>query len=175
MSSVRLSKTLLCALALIVLAGPGPIAPDLAAQNAARSQTRVPDWSEQLAIRERLLVERHKLILPMMRRHGIAMWIVVNEEFHDDPVISTIAPPRPYAGNRDFFVFVDDGTAALRAFALTSYPEENLQRFFEPMADGRNARAGLTALYERFKPKTIGLALDGSRGVTRGLTHATYL
>jgi len=166
-------KTMLCALAFTVLAWPGPIATPVAAQNAAASTTRVPDWSEQLAIRERLLIDRHKLILPMMRRHGIAMWIVVNEEFHDDPVIPTIAPPRPHVGNRDYFVFVDDGTDALKAFALTSYPEENLRKFFEPIAG--NARAGLTGLYERFKPKTIGLALDGSRGVTRGLTHATYL
>jgi hypothetical protein len=166
-------KPMLCALALTVLAWPGPIATNVAAENTARSVTRVPDWSEQLAIRERLLVDRHKLILPMMRRHGIAMWVLVNEEFHDDPVIPTIAPPRPYVGNRDYFVFVDDGTDVLKAFALTSYPEENLRRFFEPIAG--NARAGLTGLHERFNPKTIGLALDGSRGVTRGLTHATYL
>jgi hypothetical protein len=70
-------------------------------------------------------------------------------------------------------VFVDDGTDALQKFALTSYPEENLRRFFEPIAG--NARAGLTGLYERFKPRTIGLAIDGARGVTRGLTQATYL
>ena len=66
-------------------------------------------WSQQMAIREAWLEQRHATILPMMRRHDIAMWIVVNEEFHDDPLTAYIAPPRPYAGNRDFFVFVDAG------------------------------------------------------------------
>jgi hypothetical protein len=74
-------NVVLCGLALTVLTWPGPTTTNVAAQKAAASTTRVPDWSEQLTIRERLLIDRHKLILPMMRRHGIAMWIVVNEEF----------------------------------------------------------------------------------------------
>ena len=32
----------------------------------------------------------------------------------------------------------------------------------------------LAQLDREFSPKTIALAMDGSRGVTRGLTHATY-
>lgn len=132
-------------------------------------------WSAQLAERERWLEQRHReLLLPMLRRHGIAMWIVVNEEFHDDPLTGLVAPPRPYAGNRDFFVFVDAGADGLKRFSITGYPEENLGRFFEPMPEGRNPGRMLAQLAERFRPATIALAMDGSRGVTRGLTHATY-
>ena len=57
------------------------------------------------------------MLLPMMRRHGVGMWIVVNEEFHDDPLSQYVAPPRPYTGNRDLFVFVDAGSEGLRKFA----------------------------------------------------------
>jgi hypothetical protein len=134
----------------------------------------LPSWSKQLAVREGWLVKRHQLLLEMMRRHNVAMWIVVNEEFHNDPIVHTIAPPRPYAGNRDFFVFVDDGGPKLRAFTITGYPEENLKAFFEPMPEGRNPGKMLAQLYTQFNPKTIALGLDGSRGVTRTLTHATY-
>ena len=133
----------------------------------------LPSWSKQIAIREGWLKKRHELILPMMRRHETAMWVVVNEEFHDDPIVPTIAPPRPYAGNRDFFVFVDDGQA-LQRFSINGYPEENLKAFFEPMAEGRNPAKMLGELFRRFQPRTIALAMDGSRGVTRGLTLATY-
>lgn len=132
-------------------------------------------WSQQLAERERWLEKRHRELLPpMMRRHGVAMWIVVNEEFHDDPLTQYLAPPRPYAGNRDFFVFVDAGAAGLKRFSITGYPEENLGRFFEPMPEGRNPGKMLAQLVERFQPATIALAMDGTRGVTRGLTNATY-
>ena len=73
----------------------------------------------------------------MMRRHGIGMWIVVNEEFHDDPVVPYVAPPRLYTGNRDIFVFVDAGERGLRRVALTGYSEETLKRFFEPPDEPR--------------------------------------
>ena len=60
-----------------------------------------PAGASEIRIREEWLTRRHALLLDMMRRHGVAMWIVVNEEFHDDPLTPVIAPPRPYAGNRD--------------------------------------------------------------------------
>jgi len=75
-------------------------------------QNRAPEllsWSEQIEIREQWLLKRYDMLLPMMRERGVGMWIVVNEEFHDDPLTEYIAPPRPYVGGRDIFVFVDAG------------------------------------------------------------------
>src|SRR5579884_3185766 len=66
-------------------------------------------WSQQIAVREGWLVKRHAMILDMMRRHGVNWWIVTNEDFHDDPLTQYIAPPRPYTGNRDIFIFIDTG------------------------------------------------------------------
>ncbi len=134
----------------------------------------VPPWSAQLATRESWLAKRHAMLLPMMRRHDVAMWVVVNEEFHNDPIVPTIAPPRPYAGNRDFFIFVDDGSDRLKAFSITGYPEETIKAYFEPMPEGRNPAKMLTTLFARYRPKTIALGTEGSRAVTRTLTHATF-
>jgi hypothetical protein len=55
----------------------------------------IPSWSEQIRIRESWLEKRHQMLLDMMRRRGIQMWIVVNEEFHDDPLAEFVASPRP--------------------------------------------------------------------------------
>src|SRR5690606_15649897 len=126
----------------------------------------------QIAIRESWLPARHALLLPMMRTHGIGMWIIVNEEFHDDPLTQFVAPPRPYTGNRDIFVFVDGGAEGLRSYAITGYTEENLARFFEaPTAEPLPPAATLAALYDRWQPRTIGLGIGGSRGHTRTLSH----
>jgi Xaa-Pro dipeptidase len=126
-------------------------------------------------VREQWLTKRHAMLLPMMRRHGIAMWIVVNEEFHDDPVVHQIAPPRPYTGNRDFFVFVDAGAEGLKKFAITGYTEENLARFFEAPAMSRCRRRPRCAPSGRAsQPATIALGIGGGRGQTRTLTHDTY-
>ena len=125
----------------------------------------------QIETREGWLVKRHELILPLLRKHNVGMWIVANEEFHNDPLTECVAPPRPYVGNRDIFIFLDAGEAGLKKLAVLGYNEENVERFFEI------SKAGLKTLKEwdeKFKPKTIGLGIGGRRGVTRSLTHDTY-
>src|SRR5689334_25420869 len=58
---------------------------------------------DQQAMRESWLKKRlDTMLLPMMRQQKIDMWIVVNEEFHMDPVTAYIAPQLPYDGRRDF-------------------------------------------------------------------------
>ena len=147
-----------------------------------------PPWPQQLALREGWLAQRHAALLPLMRRHGVAMWIVVNEEFHDDPLTQFVAPPRPLAGNRDLFVFVDAGEAGLKRYALTGYAEEAVLRFFESPEDFRKIKEGLQQVAARHEPRTIALSIEpaaaappapgavlpASRGVTRSLTLASY-
>ncbi len=136
---------------------------------------RLLPWAEQIRVRERWLTQRHALLLPMMRRHGVGMWIVVNEEFHDDPVVQYIAPPRPYTGNRDIFVFVDAGADGLRKFAITGYTEENLTRFFDaPSDEPRPPAQALREIYQRFTPTTVALGIRGRRGQTRALGYDAY-
>ncbi|MEJ8566539.1 M24 family metallopeptidase [Elongatibacter sediminis] len=139
-------------------------------------------WTEQLRIRQSWLETRHEMLLEMMRRHGIDMWIVVNEEFNNDPLTEYIAPPRPYAGNRDIFIFIDSGDdAGLRTVALTGYEEENLARFFELAQfkpdpnNPRKAREVLAELYAEHQPGVIGLGTGGHRGMSRSLSHDSYL
>jgi Xaa-Pro dipeptidase len=143
------------------------------AQNKPKSPKLLP-WSQQLAVREQWLVKRHEMILPMMRAHEIDMWIVVNEEFHDDPLTQYIAPPRPYAGGRDYFVFIDTGEKGLRKVAITGFAEENLKHFFESPDEPRPADKVLPELYEQYKPKKIALGYGGRRGVQRSITYDTY-
>ena len=131
-------------------------------------------WSQQIRVREGWLAKRHGLILEMMRRHGMGMWIVVNEEFHNDPLTEYIAPPRPYVGGRDFFVFLDAGEKGLKKVAITGYAEESLKPFFENPEEPRPAEKVLPELYATYQPKAIALSIGGKRGVTRSLTHDTY-
>lgn len=149
--------------------------PQLDAQKTVLTpEPKLLTWSQQLAVREQWLQKRHEMILPMMRKHGIDMWIVVNEEFHNDPLTEYIAPPRPYAGNRDVFVFVDTGDKGLRKIALTGYAEDNLKRFFETSDEPKPLEKALPELYQTYHPKKIGLSIDAGRGVQRSLTHDTY-
>jgi Xaa-Pro dipeptidase len=131
---------------------------------------------EQQEVRERWLKTRlDTMLLGMMRRNKIKMWIVVNEEFHPDPVTAYVAPPIPYAGRRDFFIFTDRGTDKLERIAFVRYSEEHLKNFFEVVnPPGREYASALRKLVEERKPETIALNTGGTRGATGGLTHDTY-
>src|SRR6266542_2765412 len=100
---------------------------------------------EQQALRERWLKTRlDTMLLPMMRRHKVDMWIVTNEEFHPEPVVPYVAPPIPYQGRRDYFIFADRGVDKLDRIALVRYPEEHLKNFFEVLnPPGRDIAATL--------------------------------
>src|SRR5215813_4466304 len=87
---------------------------------------------EQQLTREAWLKKRlDTMLLPMMRQQKIDMWIVSNEEFHPDPVTAYIAPPLPYDGRREFFIFADRGGDKLERIALVRYGEEHLKYFFD--------------------------------------------
>jgi Xaa-Pro dipeptidase len=151
------------------------ISPSFAADKSkVAGEPKLLPWSQQIAVREQWLAKRHGMILDTMSRNGVDMWIVVNEEFHDDPLTQYIAPPRPYAGGRDFFVFIDAGDKGLRKIAITGFAEESVKRFFEAPDDPKPADQVLPALYQEYKPKHIALSYGGHRGVTRSITYDTY-
>ena len=131
---------------------------------------------EQQETRARWLKTRlDTMLLPMMRRHNIDMWLVTNEEFHPDPVVPHVAPPIPYVGRRDFFIFSDRGGGRLERIALVRYPEESLRRFFEVLnPPGREIAATLRKIVEERKPKAIALNMGGTRGATGGLTYDAH-
>ena len=140
---------------------------------ASCPESNLLPWSKQNEVRDGWLEKRHGMILDLMRKHQVDWWIVVNEEFHDDPLTQLVAPARPYAGNRDFFVFIDTGER-LRKVAISGYAEEVLGRFFESPAEPRKAKEVLRELYREHRPERIALGIGGSRGVTRSLTHDSW-
>lgn len=154
------------AAALLLLALTAPL-------RAEDAPTLLP-WSEQVRVREGFLETRHAGLLALLRKHHLDWWIVVNEEFHDDPLVAAVAPPRPYAGNRDYFVFIDAGEKGLRRVAITGFSEESLTRFFEAPTEPKPADKVFPELYAQYPPKRIGLGISGRRGVMRTLTYDTY-
>jgi Xaa-Pro aminopeptidase len=153
-----------------------PFATLTKAQKASEPLPKLLSVREQQKVREGWLKKRlDTMLLPMMRRQKIDMWIVVNEEFHADPVTEYIAPPLPYVGRRDFFIFADRGGDKLDRIALVRYAEEHLKYFFEVLnPPGREVAGTLRRVVEERKPKTIALNMGGARGATNGLTQDAY-
>jgi len=172
--SIMLLKILLSAIFGLVI-----FTPFFSGQN--RSNEPIPPMPkllsqrEQMDVREAWLSKRlGSLLLPMMKRHGIDMWIVVNEEFHSDPVTEHIVPPIPIVGRRDLFVFIDRGERIERV-AIVRYLEERLKSHYTVMNPPRaEMPAALKKLVDERNPKTIALNIGGTRGQQSGLTYDGY-
>jgi len=112
--------------------------------------------------------------VPMMKRQGFDIWMVVNEEFHSDPVTEQIVPPIPMVGRRDFFIFIDRGDHVER-IAIVRYLEERLKNHYTVMNPSRaETAAALKKIIDERNPKTIALNIGGSRGQQNGLTYDSY-
>src|SRR6266508_2332222 len=174
--TARFSKLISGAIAIVVLSLCA--ATPASAQKKARTEPlpRLLSVREQINVREGWLKTRlDKMLLPMMRRHKVGMWIVTNEEFHPETVVPYIAPPIPYEGRRDFFIFTDRGGNKLERIALVRYPEEHLSLFFEVLnPPGRDIQSTLKKVVEERNPTTIALNFGGTRGATNGLTYEAH-
>ncbi len=93
----------------------------------------LPPLREQDAIRQSWLKVRLESVLPtLMRRHGVAMWVVVCREYNEDPVFrSLVSPSVLFARRRTILVFNDLG------------PEKGVER----LALGGGSNGGLYTVY----------------------------
>ncbi len=132
------------------------------------------DMRDQFNMRREWVKKRHAALLPMMRKNNVSMWVIVNEEFHPDPLTEYVAPPMSYTGRRDIHVFIDAGDAGLKAFGSYSRPSFSYAGLFEGFPGG-DLGATMKALYNQYQPKTIALNYGGDRGQDSGLTHDSYL
>lgn len=136
---------------------------------------RLLSQREQMDVREMWLKKRlDTMLLPMMRKHGISMWIVVNEEFNSDPATEYIVPPIPMVGSRDFFIFADTGEK-LEKIAIVRYSEERLKNHYQMVSVSRDKLAEtLRSTIAKYNPKNIALNINGTRGQQNGMSQASY-
>ena len=135
------------------------------------AQPQIPDLREQHELRIEWLREKHRQLLPMMRKHGIGMWIIPEGTFDPDPLTRYVAPARSFSHGVTH-IFVDAGDDGLKAFSNYRYPNETYVDFFEIIPEEYDEK--LAEIYEMYQPETIGLAIDGGRGHNSSLTYDAF-
>ncbi|HEX6975367.1 MAG TPA: hypothetical protein VF147_13275, partial [Vicinamibacterales bacterium] len=96
----------------------------LLAASAASAQTPQRPFGtlrEQAAMQQDWLKKRLDTFLPpLMRKHGIDMWVVPMREYNEDPVFAALVSPETFAARRrTIYVFFDTCAAANTAPAPT--------------------------------------------------------
>ena len=139
----------------------------------------LPSLRKQAEIRQEWLSIRLERVLPaLMRRHGVAMWLVICREYNEDPVFySLISPDVFHARRRTVYVFFDRGPEkGVERLALGGGSNHGLYEVYrDPELEGRelwgNAQwALLRKLIEERNPATIAINVSRSTAFSDGLT-----
>jgi len=146
---------------------------------AADMPERLPPLRRQDEIRQGWLRSRLERVLPvLMRRHGVAMWIVACREYNEDPVFFSLTSPSVMAARRrTILVFNDRGPEkGVERFALGGGGSGGLYEVYRdpdiPDRElwGQGQWALLRKLVDDRKPASIGLDISHTHAFSDGLS-----
>ncbi|MDQ5859257.1 MAG: aminopeptidase P family protein [Acidobacteriota bacterium] len=139
----------------------------------------VPPLREQHRVRQEWLKARLDRVLPaLMRRHGIAMWIISNREYAEDPVFLSLVSPSVFAARRrTILVFFDRGPEkGIERLALGGGSNGGLYTVYrDPAVEsrelwGQGQWALLRKVVDDRKPSTIALNISHTHAFADGLS-----
>ena len=160
----------------LVAALPAPAA---AAPPASPMPPRLPPLREQDRIRQEWLKARLERVLPaLMRRHGVAMWIVACREYNEDPAFfSLVSPSVMAARRRTILVFHDHGLEeGVERLTLGGGSSGGLYKVYrDPDAQGRELMGAaqwglLRRLVDERKPASIAIDVSHTHAFSDGLS-----
>jgi hypothetical protein len=166
---------------------------------ASLSSQQFGTQRQQAATQQGWLEKRMRTILPpLMRKHGIDMWVLPMREYNEDPVFSSIVSPTTFAARRrTIYVFFDKCAAAgttdpgdgscIERLALGGssqggiYREYRAPQVVSAPVGGRQAELWgdsqwqvLKRVIEERKPKVIGINISRTHAFSDGLTAGEH-
>lgn len=139
----------------------------------------VPSLREQADIQQQWLKLRLERVLPaLMRRHGVAMWLVICREYNEDPVYRSLTSPTVFAARRrTMLVFFDRGPEqGIERLALGGGSNGGLYQVYrDPEVENRELYgegqwALLRKLIEQRNPATIAVNISHTHAFSDGLS-----
>ena len=89
-----------------------------------RDSLDIPDEKSRYVIQRDLVLKKvNALLLPLMRKHDIDMWIVMDREYHPDPFAAEIGGQ---GGVRNAYIFFDNGERLEKIFIFSHPPRQDL-------------------------------------------------
>lgn len=141
-----------------------------------------PPLRAQAEIEQKWLEARLEKVLPaLMRKHGVAMWLVICREYNEDPVYFSLVPPTTMAARRrTIYVFNDRGEKGVERLALGGGSQGGLYTVYrDPAQQGREIMgdsqwATLRKVVEERKPASIGVDISATHAFSDGLSAGEY-
>src|SRR5215471_15350481 len=139
----------------------------------------LPSLREQAEIQQNWLKLRLERVLPgLMRKHHVAMWLVICREYNEDPVFFSLVSPTLFAARRrTIYVFFDRGEGKeIERLALGGGSNGGLYNVYrDPEVDGREIYGEgqwtlLKKLIEERKPSNIAIDVSHTHAFSDGLS-----
>src|SRR3989304_2125636 len=139
----------------------------------------LPPLREQAKIQQEWLKARLERVLPrLMRRHGVAMWLVIQREYNEDPAFWALVLPTTFAARRrTIYVFFDRGDEkGIERLALGGSSQGGLYTVYrDPEAEsrelwGQGQWALLRKVIDERNPSTIAINISRTHAFSDGLS-----
>ena len=144
----------------------------------AQAPKPLPSLREQAEIQQEWLKLRLERVLPrLMRKHRVAMWLVICREYNEDPAFFSLVSPTVFAARRrTIYVFFDRGEKGIERLALGGGSNGGLYTVYrDPEVEGREIYGEgqwvlLKKLIEERKPATIAIDISHTHAFSDGLS-----
>jgi len=139
----------------------------------------MPSLREQAKVRQEWLKLRLERVLPaLLRKHGIAMWLVICREYNEDPAFFALVSPTVFAARRrTIYVFFDRGDEkGVERLALGGGSNGGLYTVYrDPEVENRELWGQgqwvlLRKLIEERNPATIAVNVSRTHAFSDGLS-----
>ncbi len=150
-----------------------------AANDPPSPPSPLPPLRDQARIQQEWLKARLERVLPrLMRRHGVAMWLVIQREYNEDPAFWSLVLPTTFAARRrTIYVFFDRGEdKGVERLALGGGSQGGLYTVYrDPEVEnrelwGQGQWALLRKLIEERNPATIAVDISRTHAFSDGLS-----
>lgn len=140
----------------------------------SRESLGIPSERDRYTLKRDLTIEKvNTLLLPTMRKHGIDMWIVLDREYHPDPLAREIGGR---GGVRNAHVFYDNGETLEKIFIFSHGSRVDLvsMLYDELIHYGyrpEGLKPHLREAVQKRNPKRIGLNMSPTIPMADGLSY----
>jgi Xaa-Pro aminopeptidase len=138
-----------------------------------RDSLNIPDEKSRYIIQRDLVLKKvNTLLLPLMRKHDIDMWIVMDREYHPDPFAAEIGGQ---GGVRNAYIFFDNGERLEKIFIFSHPPRQDLApQLYDELIHyayrPEGLRPYLADAVQKRNPRRIALNMSPTLPMADGLT-----
>lgn len=144
---------------------------------AESRQITVLSKLEQSKLQNKILTERLDNLLPeLMRKNNIDCWVIVSEEYNEDPIMKSLLPStRISARQLSVIVFLDHGkTLGVERLLAARFEESAFYKQMWNLNSKTKQWDEVIKVIEQFKPKKIAINYSNSWSHADGISKTNH-